>query len=247
MTRTCVFVGPSAGVVKLPDGWTRFAPAAMGAVFLAVEEGYQRIGLADGYFGNVPSVWHKEVLYALTRGVEVFGAASMGALRAAELAPYGMVGAGTIYRWYSAGALVDDEEVCLIHGPAEWHFRPLSLPTVNVRYALRRLRRAGTIDRAFERAAISAIKTIHFTQRSTEQVEAVLEDLCRESRTKYSVCSYREAYADLKVQDYAAMIARMRAGPAQPYAGPPWAEIETAKWAPQFVAKASDIPRLEPW
>ena len=44
------------------------------------EAGYRRIGIIDGHFGNVPSVWHKEILFALSKGVEVSGAASMGAL-----------------------------------------------------------------------------------------------------------------------------------------------------------------------
>ena len=55
------------------------------------------IGLIDGVFLDVPAVWHRELLWALSEGVHVFGAASMGALRAAELAPFGMRGVGTIF------------------------------------------------------------------------------------------------------------------------------------------------------
>ena len=40
------------------------------------------IGIIDGYFQQVPSVWHKEILWAMAQGVHVFGSASMGALRA---------------------------------------------------------------------------------------------------------------------------------------------------------------------
>ncbi len=82
-----VFAGPS-----LPDreaaansGSIDFrAPAALGAVRKAVLAGASVIGLVDGVFENVASVWHKGILYALSEGVQVFGAASMGALRAAE-------------------------------------------------------------------------------------------------------------------------------------------------------------------
>ena len=50
------------------------------------------IGVIDGYFDGVPSVWHKEILWALSQGIRVFGGASMGALRAAELDGFGMTG-----------------------------------------------------------------------------------------------------------------------------------------------------------
>ena len=82
--------------------------------------------LIDGYFEQVPSVWHKEILWALSHGRIVAGAASMGALRAAELDQFGMIGVGRIYEAYATGtfdpfedAFEDDDEVAVLHGPAE--------------------------------------------------------------------------------------------------------------------------------
>src|SRR5688572_32760283 len=51
-------------------------------------------------------------------GVRVFGAASMGALRAAELQPFGMIGVGQVFQAYRRGHLTDDDEVAVAHGPA---------------------------------------------------------------------------------------------------------------------------------
>ena len=62
------------------------------------------VGIIDGYFQQVPSVWHKEILWAMAQGVHVFGSASMGALRAAELAPFGMRGVGLIFEAYRDGS-----------------------------------------------------------------------------------------------------------------------------------------------
>ncbi|RAS10491.1 TfuA-like protein [Ensifer adhaerens] len=136
-----VFVGPT-----LPDARNAadksvliLPPAVQGDVLRAVEGGATAIGLIDGNFENVAPVWHKEILYALSLGVQVFGAASMGALRAAECAPFGMVGIGEIYRQYAEGARVDDADVALIHGPAELGYLPLTLPLVNVDATLKRL------------------------------------------------------------------------------------------------------------
>ena len=63
------------------------------------------IGIVDGFFHQQPSVWHREILYALSQGVPVFGGASMGALRAAELADYGMTGVGPDLRGLSGRGL----------------------------------------------------------------------------------------------------------------------------------------------
>lgn len=52
---------------------------------------------------GVPAVWHKELLYTLQEGVEVCGASSMGALRAAELESFGMLGVGVIFQAYRDG------------------------------------------------------------------------------------------------------------------------------------------------
>ena len=68
-------------------------PAEQGSVVRAVRAYQPRaIVLIDGSFGKVPAVRHKEILWALAKGIPVFGRASMGALRAAELAGFGMQG-----------------------------------------------------------------------------------------------------------------------------------------------------------
>ena len=111
-------------------------PAAHGDVLRAVRRGFRVIGLVDGVFERVPAVWHKEILFALSEGVHVYGAASMGALRAAELGAFGMHGVGAIHRAYAEGALEDDDEVAVAHGGAEDGFRPLSDAMVDIRATL---------------------------------------------------------------------------------------------------------------
>jgi hypothetical protein len=136
-----LFVGPS-----LPDAAAFCGdaihvrpPAAHGDVLRAVRDGATAIGIVDGNFEHVAPVWHKEILHALDQGVTVFGAASMGALRAAECDTFGMIGIGHIYQDYAAGRRVDDADVALLHGPAELGYPALSLPLVNVDTTLDRL------------------------------------------------------------------------------------------------------------
>ncbi|MFD0585035.1 TfuA-like protein [Dactylosporangium darangshiense] len=95
--------------------------------------GGDTVGIVDGYFHQTGSVRHKEILDLLSRDVNVLGAASMGALRAAELDRFGMKGVGSVYADYRDGRLEADDEVTLLHSPAEEGYRALSEPLVGIR------------------------------------------------------------------------------------------------------------------
>ena len=146
-----LFAGPSFGE-SIKDVRQRNSsidvrpPAAWGDVTRAVNDGARRIGIVDGYFECKRAVWHKEILNALSRGVQVAGGSSIGALRAAECAAFGMVGIGKVYEMYVTGELVDDSDVALVHAPAEMHYRALSQPRVNVLLTFRRLVATGHIN-----------------------------------------------------------------------------------------------------
>jgi hypothetical protein len=162
-----VFAGPSLYGRKLalkPEIMLR-PPAAQGDIYRACKLRPRAIGLIDGYFEGVPSVWHKEVLWALSQGIAVYGSASMGALRAAELDVFGMTGIGEIYEWYRSGAIEDDDEVALLHGPAEAGFVPLSEPSVNVRASCAAAVAAGIVDPTAADSVIAAARALHYKER----------------------------------------------------------------------------------
>ena len=105
-----VFLGPSLPVDDarriLPARY--LGPARCGDVLRARRLSPRAIALVDGLFASTPATWHKEILLALDDGIAVFGASSMGALRAAELAPFGMIGVGAIFEAYRDGVYTDD-------------------------------------------------------------------------------------------------------------------------------------------
>ncbi|KOF13533.1 antibiotic resistance protein [Ensifer adhaerens] len=140
-------------------------PAVQGDILRATQDGATVIGLVDGHFEQVAPVWHKEILFALSQGVGVYGAASMGALRAAECAAFGMIGIGRIYRQYAAGELDDDADVALLHGPAELGYLPLTLPLVNVVATLEDLHARQQIDAASAAQLRMAAAEIFYKQR----------------------------------------------------------------------------------
>src|SRR5260221_13875353 len=97
-----VFLGPSMPIDEarsiLPG--VVFHPAAVqGDLLAAVDrDGTEVLGLIDGTFHQNLSVWHNEVCYLLSRGITIYGASSMGALRAVETDRFGMIGVGGVYR-----------------------------------------------------------------------------------------------------------------------------------------------------
>jgi hypothetical protein len=144
MTRaTIIFVGPTLAAdevrARLPGAIIR-PPAAVGDILdlVLARKRPARIALIDGYFERMAAVWHKELLLALERGIADYGAASMGALRAAELARFGMIGVGAIYRAFARGELVADDEVAVAHLPAAQGYRAVSDALVNLRFGLAR-------------------------------------------------------------------------------------------------------------
>ena len=112
-----IFLGPSLDLARaraICPGDYR-PPVRMGDVFRAASERPRSIVIIDGLFERIPAVWHKEILFALDRGIAVYGGSSMGALRAAELDAFGMVGIGSIYRdfasWYANRAHLMQDQV----------------------------------------------------------------------------------------------------------------------------------------
>jgi hypothetical protein len=166
--RPVVFLGPSLArgdALAILRADYR-PPVRQGDVYRAVRDGARLLGIVDGYFHDVPSVWHKEILFALHQGAVVLGAASMGALRAAELHPFGMEGVGEIFAAFHDGRLTDDDEVAVQHGPAELGYPALSEALVNIRATLAAAERVGLVPPAL-RASLGAIaKAIFYPERS---------------------------------------------------------------------------------
>lgn len=145
-------------------------PASQGDIARAVLAGASAIGLVDGRFEDMAAVWHKEILFALSRGVSVLGAASMGALRAAECADFGMIGIGRIFERYRSGELDDDAAVAQVHAPQELGYQPLSEALVNVEATIAELDRLELVDPFESSRLLASARAIFFKQRTMSGV-----------------------------------------------------------------------------
>jgi hypothetical protein len=209
-----VFVGPTlppediaacGDIVCLP-------PVAQGDMYrAAAQRRPQAIGIIDGYFSGVPSVWHKEILWAISRGVQVFGSASMGALRAAELHAFGMRGVGRIFEAFRDGELEDDDEVAVVHGPAELGHVQASEAMVNIRATLARAEAVGILSKSSRSALETFGKSMFFPYRSWEALlEGAAELGIAESQLAALRAWLTEGRVDQKRADALEMLAAMR-------------------------------------
>jgi hypothetical protein len=167
------FAGPSLpGIDRDAYAGVAWRPPAEAGDLLRLPDGCRTVCLIDGYFDHRPAVRHKEILLLLSRGVRIFGAGSIGALRAAEMRGFGMIGIGAVYRAYARGTISADAEVALAHAPADWDWRPLSVPLVDVRAALCRCLRVRQVTAAEARAVLHAAARLHYLDRTWADVLA---------------------------------------------------------------------------
>lgn len=167
-TPLAVFLGPSLPQHKAERilAANYYPPVKMGDVYRLLATGVKTIVIIDGVFHNMTPVWQREIVAALDHGIAVFGASSMGALRAAELDRLGMLGIGKIYAWYRDGVIEGDDEVALLHAEAALGYQAISEPLVNIRHNLalaveREILRAHEAD-----ALIAQAKRQYFGERS---------------------------------------------------------------------------------
>lgn len=162
-----VFAGPTLNraEVEAAGDVVCLPPAARGDVYRVALMRPRALGIIDGYFDGVPSVLHKEVLFAMAEGIHVFGAASMGALRAAELHAFGMQGVGAIFEAYCDGRFEDDDEVAVAHGPAETGYAGVSEAMANIRATLARAASKGVIGAATRDNLEAIAKAAFFQER----------------------------------------------------------------------------------
>ena len=230
-----LFAGPSlfgcevdlAGIDSRP-------PARQGDLYAAVGDGANVIGLVDGYFGAVASVWHKEILFALAGGVRVLGAASMGALRAAECSAFGMEPVGEIAQSYDDGRLEDDDAVALVHAPAELDFMPISDALVDMAATLRELRHKRLIGDAEELALLASAQRAFFADRNPQTM--VSGAGLRAARAAEIAALYLQHRVSLKQRDALALVARLRALPDERNLArsQSWSFNDTPTWARTF-------------
>ena len=221
--RKLVFLGPSLGLAEArgicPDAEFH-PPIRYGDLYALSCDPPATVLIVDGVFHDDTPVWQREILQLLQTGWQVLGASSMGALRALELEPYGMIGLGTIFEWYRSGRIEGDDEVALMHATADMDYRPLTLPLVDVRHVLAELRNQRALAAAQVSAILHVFKRMGYERRTHGELMKLVQAQGADAT------AVRERFSDrahsLKARD-ARLALRVLAGPPVPPA-------TTARW-----------------
>jgi TfuA protein len=143
-------------------------PVGRGDVIEALKDKPDLIAIIDGVFHQRPAVAHKEILKAIKEGVTVVGGGSMGALRAAELEDFGMVGIGKVYRAYKGGVIEADDDVALVFNPET--LEKLSEALISMMYNFKAAVREGIINEYDLKNLLKTAKSIYYPKRTYKKV-----------------------------------------------------------------------------
>ncbi|GAB2788220.1 hypothetical protein GCM10027073_20560 [Streptomyces chlorus] len=242
-----VFTGPT-----LPQSDPRLAvpgvqmrpPVQHGDLFDETIRNGDTVVIIDGVYHQAPALRLKEIIAAMGRGVRVIGAASIGALRAAELAPVGMLGVGHIFTAYVRGEIDGDDEVAVGQAP-DGGWQALTWPVVNLRYALQLAVSVGVLDRERAAALLEALTAVYYPQRTTAAVRAVCR---RHGEAEFAEWlawqrARDEHFADLKRADALAAVQAALDGQSPPtmhVAPRMWQTAYFRRWSNAFARNHID-------
>jgi hypothetical protein len=202
MNRTLVFVGPSLPMSRarqvLPDA-SYLPPIRRGDLTAALKERPAIVGIIDGQFLQSLAVSPLEIFAALRAGTVVLGAASMGALRAVEMSSFGMIGIGTIFRWFRDARLVAEDELAVAYDADTG--AALSDALVNMRYAFSRAVAENVIDSETRRVLIRVARDLYFPERTYHSTIRLAETLVPAVELRRLRLWLRDRCPDLKADD----------------------------------------------
>lgn len=166
--RTCVFLGaslPKSEALATCPNISVMSPIARGDAYRARLSGYNVLVIIDGFFAQNLAIPPREIIDVMASGAVVIGASSMGALRGAECHSAGMIGIGLITRLYRMGILESDDEVAVEMSPFS-NFEAITVPLINIRYALSKAKRAGTLEAECARRIFEKATSLHYSDRT---------------------------------------------------------------------------------
>jgi len=222
MSRALVFVGPTVSREEIlhavPDVAVEvFPPIAAGDLLRLDLAPGDLVAIIDGFYLQHEAVRHKEILSLLDAGVHVWGAASMGALRAAELEIFGMTGFGRVFEAYKQGDIVGDDEVAVLHAPEEMAYRNLTEALVNIRHCCQRAVESGVISVSERELIVEGAQALPFYERTYHRVlERGIELGVSTTSAEGLLRLVRNEHLDVKRDDARKLVRAIRTGPVQP-------------------------------
>lgn len=171
-------------------------PIKRGDLSLALKENPDIIAIIDGVFHQSSAVGHKEILKVIKNGVKVYGASSMGALRASELDSLGMVGVGYVYNQYATGEVDSDDDVAVMLDSDT--LEALSEPLINMKYVFTEAVKESIISESEKDELMNIAKKTYYPQRNYAKT---LSDSSLDNDTKSRLIDFIRISPNIKKED----------------------------------------------
>jgi len=176
-------------------------------VLAAARHGARTIALVDGVLAQELTVSPSELREVAGLGVRLWGAASLGAIRAVEC-PRHVEGVGEVFEMFLDGTLCDDDEVV---GTFDTSFRALAPPMVVWRDWVRVLILRGALTDERGRAILGGLKALAFDARTPTAARKIAEGLVGRSAATALDTLRTGRYRDIKRRDCARLFDAMHA------------------------------------
>ncbi len=171
-------------------------PIQRGDLGQALKEHPDIIAIIDGVFHQSSAVGHKEILNAMKNGIKVYGASSMGALRASELDTLGMVGVGYVYTQYTTGEVDSDDDVAVMLDSDT--LEALSVPLINMKYVFTNAARENIITEDEKDELLKIAKNAFYPKRNYSQT---LRESDLDNDKKSELIDFIRTSPDIKKED----------------------------------------------
>ena len=168
-------------------------PIQRGDLGQALKERPDIIAIIDGVFHQSSAVGHKEILNAMKNGIKVYGASSMGALRASELDTLGMTGVGYVYNQYATGEVDSDDDVAvMLDGET---LEAISVPLINMKYVFENAVSEGIITDDEKEELLKTAKKTYYPKRNYAKT---LNDSSLDDAEKSELIDFIRTSPDIK-------------------------------------------------
>ncbi len=211
-----VFLGPSLDLntaKKILPQACYHPPIQCGDIIRLLRLNPDKIVIIDGLYETTPAVWHKEILWALEKNIEVWGAASMGALRAAELFNFGMHGFGEVFEDFKTGKLSDDDEVAVLHLHQDKQFTAINDAMVNIRTTCEMAFSKGILTHDAKNTLLDYCKSQFYAYRSLKKAIQHVSKINASQYAMFSIWLDENGLIDVKRRDALLLLEHLHASP----------------------------------
>ena len=150
-----------------------YQPVRKGDIEQSIRDQVHCCILIDGVFLRGPSVTPGEIHDALNVGMRVYGCSSMGAMRAAELEDYGMIGVGKIFEEIKSKPYFRDDYLGQTF--SESGLDTFSIPFIDLRLSCEMLLDMGRLSKDQYDIITFEFESLHFSNRCIPELFQVLK------------------------------------------------------------------------